>query len=96
MTAAPAGPSLFSDATPPARFRGDASVSLQFRDQPGINRECQPLFGTPPTGMKTDACEMDGRIIAPNPCDYPSSDAYAHLLCHELAHANGWPRTHGD
>jgi antirestriction protein ArdC len=32
----------------------------------------------------------------PNPCAFPDSDAYAHLLCHELGHANGWPPTHGD
>jgi len=45
--------------------------------------------------MKTDACETGGRIIAPNPCSFPDTDAYARILCHEIGHANGWPSTHG-
>lgn len=89
-------PSLYSDARPPVRFQSDATVSLQLSNQAGIDRACHPLFGPPPAGMKTDACEVAGRIVAPNPCAYPDTDAYAHLLCHELGHANGWPRTHGD
>lgn len=88
-------PSLYSDVIPPARFRADATVSLQLSDQRGIDGQCHPAFGPPPAGMKTDACAIGGRIVAPNPCSYPASDAYAHLLCHELGHVNGWPRTHG-
>lgn len=94
--ASASAPSLYSDRTPPVRFQGDATVSLELSDQQGIDRRCHPRFGAPPAGMKTDACEMDGRVVAPNPCTYPDSDAYAHLLCHELGHVNGWPRTHGD
>ena len=30
----------------------------------------------------------------PNPCQTLTSGWYARLLCHELAHANGWSRTH--
>ena len=87
--------SLYSDVTPPVRYQGDASVQLDVTSQSGIDQRCHPVFGEPPAGMKTDACEIGGRIIAPNPCSYPQSDAYAHLLCHELGHANGWPATHG-
>ena len=93
---AAAGPaSLYSDSTPPVRYRRDTTVQLQVTDQEGIEQACHPVFGPPPAGMKTDACEIDGRIVAPNPCRFPDSDAYAHLLCHELGHANGWPATHG-
>lgn len=87
--------SLYSDSAPPARFQGDATIQLQLSDQADIDRTCHPLFGQPPQGMKTDACEFGGRVVAPNPCTYPPSDAYAHMLCHELGHVNGWPPTHG-
>jgi hypothetical protein len=89
------GPSLYSNQLPPPRYQGDATVELEVTGQPGIDRQCHKAFGAPPAGMKTDACEIDGRVIAPNPCAFPASDAYARLLCHEIGHANGWPATHG-
>ena len=87
-------PTPFSDARPPVRFQGDATVKLEITDQAGIERACHPLFGAPPAGMKTDACQTGDRVILPNPCTFPESDRYAALLCHELAHANGWSRNH--
>jgi hypothetical protein len=87
---------LYSDAKPPIRHQRDATVVLQVADQAEIERICQPLFGTPPAGMKTDACQTGDRVVLPNPCLYPPTETYAHMLCHELGHANGWPRTHGD
>lgn len=39
------------------------------------------------------ACARGDTINMPNPCEYPEAkniDSYAHLLCHELAHTNGW------
>lgn len=86
----------FSDGRPPDRFQDDRTVTVQFTDQRGINEACHPRFGPPPAGMKTNACATGRRVIAPNPCDYPESETFAHLLCHELAHMNGWPSTHGD
>jgi hypothetical protein len=77
------------------RFQHNATVILTTADQDGINRACLPDFGAAPEGMKTDACEIGGKVIAPNPCSYPETDSYAHLLCHEIGHANGWPATHG-
>jgi hypothetical protein len=85
-----------SDARPPQRFHDDRTVTVQFTDQTGINRVCHPRFGAPPAGMKTNACATGKRVVAPNPCEFDQSDAYAHLLCHELGHMNGWPATHGD
>jgi hypothetical protein len=90
-----AKPGLYNDGTPPKRFRHDATITVQLTDQPGINRDCQALFGKPPPGSKTNACYTGTKAIMPNPCDYPATDAYAHMLCHELGHANGWPSTHG-
>ena len=94
--AALSAPSYYTDQTPPERFRRDTTVRLQITGQDGINQACHKAFGPPPPGMKTDACEIDGRVIAPNPCAFPASDAYARLLCHEIGHANGWPASHGD
>lgn len=37
---------------------------------------------------------VDKRVIVmPNPCLYPEAknvESYAHLMCHEKAHINGW------
>lgn len=88
--------SLFSDARPPARYQAEATVTLKFAEQDQIDAACHPRYGVPPAGMKTDACATGRTIIAPNPCEYDETDRYAHLLCHEMAHVNGWPATHGD
>lgn len=90
------GANLFTDARPPERFQSDAAFTVEVRDQKGINRVCHPLFGVPPAGMKTDACSTEGRVIMPNPCDFAETERYARMLCHEMAHVNGWPPTHGD
>jgi hypothetical protein len=92
---AAASAALFTDARPPVRFQDDAVFLVEVRDQRGINAECQLLFGVPPEGMKTDACTIDGRVIAPNPCDYSLTETYARMLCHEMGHVNGWPPVHG-
>jgi hypothetical protein len=86
----------YSDGAPPNRYKRDQTVTLEFRSQAGIDQGCQSLFGKPPAGMKTNACFTGQKVIMPNPCDYPETETYAHMLCHELGHANGWPSTHGD
>ena len=92
--AAPPEPSRFSDAEPPARFQGPTTVILQVTDQRGIDRICHPLFGKPPEGMRTDACQTGERVVMPDPCTFPKTDRYAAILCHELGHANGWSSRH--
>jgi hypothetical protein len=92
----PAHSTLYSDARPPAVFQHDATVTLRFAGQAQIDASCQILFGKAPAGLRTNACTTKQDLIMPNPCGYPDSDPYAHLLCHELGHANGWPPTHGD
>jgi hypothetical protein len=92
----PAHSTPYSDARPPAVFQKDATVTLQLSSQARIDASCQAMFGKPPSGFRTNACASGHRLVMPNPCSYPDSDAYAHLLCHELGHANGWPPTHGD
>jgi hypothetical protein len=86
----------FSDGRPPSAFQHDATVTVEFAGQQKIDDTCHPLFGAPPKGMRTMACDTGKKVLMPNPCTYPESDRYAHLLCHELGHVNGWPPTHGD
>jgi len=90
-----AGPSMFSAARPPERFTGEATFVVEIREQAQIDQRCQGLFGVPPVGMKTDACSIDGRAIMPNPCAHPEEN-YARMLCHEMAHVNGWSPQHED
>jgi hypothetical protein len=87
--------SLFTDAPPPERFQNNTHFTIEVADQTRIDAVCQGQFGAPPSGMKTDACTTAGRVLMPNPCTFSKSDAYARLLCHEMAHVNGWPSTHG-
>jgi hypothetical protein len=86
----------YSDGAPPARFQKDVTVTIEMREQAGIDAGCRALFGAPPSGMKTNACYTGAKVIMPNPCTYPETDTYAHMLCHEIGHANGWAPTHGD
>jgi len=92
---AAASTALFTDAQPPERFQSPTVFVLEVGTQAAIESRCQPLFGVPPAGMKTDACAAGGRVVAPNPCDF-DSERYARMLCHEMAHVNGWPPTHGE
>ena len=90
-----AAPSLYSDARPPARFRQDATVILEIRDQSEIEKTCQARYGAPPPGRRMEACVIGNRAIMRNPCSFPQSESYAAMMCHELGHVNGWPATHG-
>ncbi len=40
------------------------------------------------------ACVDDILLTVSNPCTLADGGWYARLLCHELAHANGWPHNH--
>jgi hypothetical protein len=87
---------LYSDSRPPPVFQGDAVSTVEFSNADRVRSTCEDLFGKAPSGMRTRACATGHRLIMPNPCTYPDSDSYAHLMCHELGHVNGWPSTHGD
>lgn len=88
---------IYSDATPPLRFQqGTAAVLIT------VHPSMLPAMCgvTVPKGYELQACmivENDAPvIIMPNPCMVEATDAYAHLLCHETGHVNGWPGSHGD
>jgi hypothetical protein len=77
--------------TPPVKFQKNAVALVVTVDD--TNKAC----GTAPKGWRYIGCEFvkDGQptILLPNPCQY-DTEFYAHLLCHELGHANGWNATH--
>jgi hypothetical protein len=82
----------YSDGMPPERFRANNQVMVRFGSQADIEGIC----GKAPCGKIMLACQPPRQMILPNPCRYGPSDQYAKLVCHELAHLNGWPATHGD
>lgn len=80
----------------PLEYRGDNTVAVEFVSPMLVGARCAQrgahVFGVPQ--INSMGCG-DGRMITmPNPCQTITSGWYARLLCHELAHANGWSRTH--
>ncbi len=80
----------------PLEYRGDNTVAVEFVSPMLVGARCAQrgahVFGVPQ--INSMGCG-DGRLITmPNPCQTITSGWYARLLCHELAHANGWSRTH--
>jgi hypothetical protein len=95
----PAHSTLWSDATPPLRFQGPGVAVLVTVPSSEVQKDCGVK---PPPDMEIMACsyltkEGTPVIVVPNPCETEALDPFAHLLCHEAAHAmHGWPQTHGD
>ena len=83
---------LNTDVWPPVRFQGDTAVRAMFVHPRLINDLC----GTAPAGFVTEACSQGNIVILPNPCLADRTDEYARLVCHEIAHTNLWPASHGD
>lgn len=88
-------PRTINDGTPPIRFRKDSGAVVWFVSPRDLQMVCG---GDAPVGMVYAGCqgEKDGIpiIAVPNPCLF-DNEPYAHVLCHELGHRNGWPGTHG-
>jgi hypothetical protein len=101
LTAAPTTPqepigqgTRWFDGNPPARFDGTGAVIVVMVNDVG------PYCGDAPEGLRVIACTVHTKagtpiIIMPSPKPYNEvGDEYAHILNHELAHAQGWPGTH--
>lgn len=75
---------------PPERYQGNAIVVVRFDERLEIERICSERVG-----HYAMACADVGRgsIYTENPCGVQDG-WYAELLCHELAHRNGWPADH--
>ena len=72
---------------PPARYITTEQVAfVHFLPPAGIADVCGP-------GNLACATVGGAQVWMPHPCLYPR-DGYAVLLCHELAHNNGWSAEH--
>jgi hypothetical protein len=78
---------------PPLRYREDASTVVEFTSADEVNRRC--AGGVPICGKRFLGCRRGNKLIMPHPCR-ANPESYAALLCHEVAHVNGWPAYHGD
>lgn len=87
----------YNTGSPPLRFQRDTHVKMYFDSPDKINKD-GGWEGHPFCDATVFAySDPDTRTMhLPNPCDYPQSDAYARLACHEMGHINGWPGYHGD
>lgn len=90
---------LYNNDLPPEKYQGNAPASvLIIVDNPNSNTSC----GVAKPGWFFQGCEETTEkgvpvITTANPCSYPEvkdPDSYAHLMCHEFGHANGWNSTH--
>jgi hypothetical protein len=75
----------------PIQYQGDVSAVVVTGPQSFIDKNC----GKASKGYYTVGCSISSKRILymPNPCTFPEMkdpNSYAHLLCHELAHLNGW------
>lgn len=81
------------DEVIPEEYKGSATVNVQFEEPHDVEWYC--LNGNYSPEYIIYACYKSDKdlIIAPNPCLYPESKivgTFAHLMCHEKAHKNGW------
>ena len=76
----------FYAGMPPTRFQRTRMMNVSF----GTLARC----GTPAHGVFV-GCIRSGLVHMPDPCDF-GDEFFARTLCHEMAHLNGWPGTHGE
>lgn len=79
---------------PPRRYQGDTTATVELLDPERVPPLCKALGGFSPPGQYAVACATGRTIVMPNPCRWPNRSDYADLLCHEMAHVNGWPSDH--
>lgn len=92
LSFAPLAPnsSLINSGFPPVRYQGDAAVAAIFVS------DLRPYCGNAPPGYQILGCAIGQYIFMPSPCPSAATQQYAKILCHEIGHTKGWPRTHGD
>lgn len=80
-----------NDIPIPPQYQKNTVVVLHTVTQDGIDKHC----GASPAPFYTTSCQDVGTNIIwmPNPCldkDAKDPDSYSHMLCHEIAHVEGW------
>lgn len=87
---APCPTSIIYDGPPPARF-AHPGTNLREVSFGAVEASC----GDWGPNVIVYACTRTSGVYMPNPCDF-QQERFAMLMCHELAHQDGWPRTHGE
>lgn len=92
----------YSNGTPPEKYQGNPPMSqIVIID----NANSEDTCGVAASGWHFMACSFRGKngipvILMPNLCLYPEAKkdpySYAHLLCHEFGHVNGWNAEHNN
>jgi hypothetical protein len=81
--------SMIDDGLPPQRYMGDVVATTRFVS------DIHPYCGKDPAHARLLACQQDGTLTLPNPCNGQfQGEVFARLTCHEMGHANGWPGNH--
>jgi hypothetical protein len=96
---APPNSTYLTTAMPPVRYRGDATITIEFLGLDDVNKYCasgSKKIMKPVCGYRFYGCQHGNKLYMPHPCVYPETNPYTRLLCHEIGHHNGWPGTHGD
>lgn len=81
---------------PPETYRNNTIVPVEFVHPALVGVRCAERgakFLMIPA-VNANACADRDLITMPNPCQVVTGGWYAATLCHELAHANGWPVDH--
>ena len=80
---------------PPAKYRGDGLVAVEFVDPDKIPALCVAGTNIDLGANKViTACVKGAFMYLPNPCTWPNDSDYRQIACHELGHRNGWPANH--
>ena len=85
-----------STSIPQPRKRTDRIVPVEFAASGMIEFRCAERGAkfVDDRGSGIIACADNELITISNPCSLDDGGWYARTLCHELAHANGWPANH--
>jgi hypothetical protein len=84
---------ITADLCVPPQYTQDVTALIHFTDQKGIAEHCG-VPNDPSLVFVGCTNEINGREMwIGNPCRYKEANnpnSYAHTMCHEIAHMNGW------
>lgn len=86
----------------PPQFQNNRTVVLHTMTPEEVTKKCgDPGKAANGEKLYVVACgDINGKhVYMPNPCKYPEvkdENSYAHLLCHEIAHTEGWAHKEKD
>src|SRR5690606_22609281 len=87
---------VFVVRRPPAKFwrHPDGAIAVLISSPASVDSFCRQGRDPGPPTILGCAFQEQRVVVLPNPCLFP--DPYAQLVCHEMAHINGWGADHVD